>query len=397
MDYKQAEQDLLLGILDALPCPTALLNRDGQTVYVNERPCPVPMEGLDLAKLPEVKTALEGISQSAFRTELRGSAGVAPGLMEAYPVKTGDFQIGALILFRPDPVTEELTADALPTVSEAMTAVWERIQRLAMLKTPALIVGEPGIGKADFAMALHRIANRQQERPFVTVKAGATPEILSAAALEADGGTLFCERIDTWSGSLLREATNLYTSRHIVRGLDVKPLAARLMASAEPGLAEKAKRGEFPEELHSRMNIMPVFIPPLRDRREDIVPAALRYASARATLTGKDVQGFSEEARDILARQDWKRNVSELRAMVEAAVDACPGGIVLPSYLSAVQLSGNEPASAGSLRKMRAAYGRDHARAMLNIHGNTVEGKRKAAEEMGISLSTLYRILGSKR
>ena len=395
MDYRQAEQDLLLGILDALPCPTALLNRDGQTVYINDRPCPAALEGVDFSKLPEVKTALEGVGQSAFRTELRGPGGAAPGLMEAYPVKTGDMLVGALILFRPDLAAEALTADALPTVSEAMVSVWERIQRLAMLKTPALIVGEPGLGKTDFAMALHRISNRQQDRPFITVRPGATPENLRDAALEAGAGTLFCERIDKWGDSLVREATNLYASRHVVRGLDVKPLTARLMATAEPGLAEKARRGAFPEDLHSRMNIMPIFLPPLRDRREDIVPAALRFASARASATGKDIQGFSEEARDILSRQDWKRNIEELRETVESAVDACPGGILLPSYLGSVQQNGET--AAGSLRKMRANYGRDHARAMLNVYGNTVEGKRKAAAEMGISLSTLYRILGSKR
>ncbi|MCL2003469.1 MAG: sigma 54-interacting transcriptional regulator [Oscillospiraceae bacterium] len=397
MDYRQAEQDLLLGILEALPCPTALLNRDGQTVYVNERPSPVSLEEIDLSNLPEVRTALEGVSQTAFRIELRGSGGTAPGLMEAYPVKSGDVLVGALLLFRPDPVSEELSADALPTVSEAMVSVWERVQRLALLKTPALIIGEPGLGKTDFAKALHRIAHKGQNRPFVTVRANSTPEALRDAALEAGNGTLFCHRIDTWSLVLMREATNLYTSRHIVRGLDVKPLTARLMATAEPGIAEKAKRGEFPEDLYSRMNIMPVFLPPLRDRREDIVPAAASYASARANATGKDVQGFAEEAREMLSRQDWPRNTAELRETVEAAVDACPGGIILASYLmgAAVQKS-NEP-SAGSLRKMRAAYGRDHARAMLNIHGNTVEGKRKAAAEMGVSLSTLYRILGSKR
>jgi transcriptional regulator of acetoin/glycerol metabolism len=397
MDYRQAEQDLLLGILDALPCPTVLLNRDGQTVYVNERPCPISLEDVNLAKLPEIKTTLDGVGQTAFRVELRGKGGVSPGLMEAYPVMSGDVQVGALILFRPDPVSEELTIDALPTVSEAMASVWERIQRLALLKTPALIIGEPGCGKTDFTVALHRIANKGNDRPFVTVDANCTPEYLRDAALEAGSGTLFCRRIDKWGSALVREATNLYASRHIVRGLDVKPLSARLMATSEPGIAEKARRGEFPEDLYSRMNIMPIFLPPLRDRRDDIVPAALSYASARAALTGKDVQGFSEEARDMLSRQDWPRNVTELRGAVEAAVDACPGGIILASYLVGAAVKKNDDPSAGTLRKMRAAYGRDHARAMINIHGNTVEGKRKAAAEMGVSLSTLYRILGSKK
>lgn len=394
MDYKQAEQDLLLGILDALPCPTVLLNREGQTVYVNDRPCPVALSAIDLSKLPEVKTALDGIGQTAFRTELRTSGGTAPGLMEAYPVRADDSLVGALILFRPDPVAEELTPDALPTVSGAMASVWDRMQKLALLKTPALFLGEPGLGKTEFAMALHRMSHKQ-ERPFVTVRPKDTPERLRDAALEAGSGTLFCERIDTWGDALVREAANLYSSRHIVRGMDIKPLAARLVASAEPGLSEKTKRGEFPEDLYARINIMPVFLPPLRDRPEDIVPAALRFASAHASSTGKDIQGFSEEARDILSRQDWSRNVDELHEAVDAAVDACPGGIILASYLGVLYRPG-EPAI-GSLRKMRAAYGRDHVRALLNVYGHTVDGKRKAAEEMGVSLSTLYRILGSRR
>jgi DNA-binding NtrC family response regulator len=396
MDYRQAEQDLMLGILDALPCPTALLNREGQTVYVNDRPCPVSLEETDFAVMQEIQTAMEGVSQTAFRTELRGTGGTASGLMEAYPIRTDGVSVGVLVLFRPDPASGQLTADAIPTVSDAMVSVWERIQRLAMLKTPALIIGEAGLGKSDFAMALHRAANKGQARPFITVREDATPESLRDSVMEAGGGTLFCERIDRWGGALVHEAANLYSSRHVVRGLDVKPLAARLVSTAEPSLAEKAKRGEFPEELYSRMNIMPIFIPPLRDRREDIVPAALRYAAARAAATGKDIQGFSEEARDIITRQDWKGNLQTLREAVDAAVDACPGGIILSSYLSSVQQPGGGTA-AGSLRKMRAAYGRDHAMAMLAVYGDTVEGKRKAAADMGVSLSTLYRILGSKR
>jgi DNA-binding NtrC family response regulator len=397
MDYRQAEQDLMLGILDALPCPVALLNRDGQTVYVNERPCPVPLEEAAFEKMPEIKTALDGVAQTAFRAELRGTGGRVSGLMEAYPIRTDEMLVGALVLFRPDPVSDELTADAIPTVSEAMVSVWERIQRLAAFKTPALIIGEAGLGKSDFAMALHRTANKGQNRPFVIVREDATPELLRDAVMDAADGTLFCERIDRWGGALVREAANLYSSRHVVRGLDVKPLAARLVSTAEPSLAEKAKRGEFPEDLYSRMNIMPVFLPPLRDRRDDIVPAALCYANARASAMGKDIQGFSEESRDILARQDWTGNLKALREAVDAAVDACPGGIILASYLSFIHQPDGGGTAAVSLRKMRAAYGRDHARAMLNIHGDTVEGKRKAAEEMGISLSTLYRILGSKR
>jgi DNA-binding NtrC family response regulator len=393
MDYKQAEQELMLSILDALPCPTALLNRDGQTVYVNERPCPVSLEEAAFEKMPEIKNALDGVAQTAFRTELRGSGGMVSGLMEAYPIRTGDMLVGTLVLFRPDPVSGNLTADAIPTVSDAMVQVWERLQRLALFKTPALITGEAGLGKSDFAFALHRTASKGQDRPFITVREDATPERLRDAVMEAADGTLFCERIDRWGGALIREAANLYATRHAA---GVRPVSARLVSTAGPSLEEKVKRGEFPEDLYSRMKIMPVFIPPLRDRRDDIVPAALCYANARASAAGKDIQGFSEESKEILSRQDWSGNLKALREAVDHAVDTCPGGIILASYLSFVQQP-DSGTKGKSLRKMRAAYGRDHARAMLNVHGDTVEGKRKAAEEMGISLSTLYRILGSKR
>ncbi len=392
MDYQQAEQDLMLGILEALPCPTALLNREGQTVYVTDRT--FGLEDVDFTAVPEVREALDGVGQPAFRAELRTEEGSVAGLMEAYPVRVDEALVGALILFRPDPVQSALSADSLPSVSAAMTAVWDRLQRLAMLNTPALFMGESGTGKEDFARALHRIS-RKKDTPFVIVTSRESPERLTEAALEAGNGTLFCERIDMWSGSLLREAANLYTSRHVVRDMDVKPLGARLMASSEPGLSEKVKRDEFPEELYTRVNIMPVFLPPLRDRPEDIPPAAQRFASAYAAETGKDIQGFSDEAKEVLSRQDWPDNLTGLRRAAEEAVDACPGGIIQVSALGG--LFRLDVPAAGSLRKIKAAYGRDHIRALLNVHGHTLEGKRKAAAEMGISLSTLYRILGSKK
>ena len=397
-DYRQAEQDLLLGILDALPCPTILLNRLGQTVYVNERPCGIDLETVDFSALPEVKTALEGISQTACRAELRGEDGAAPGLLEMYPIKPDKEPVGALLLFRPDPRRETLTADALPTVSPVMTSIWERLSKLALLNTPALFMGEQGVGKSDFARALHELSKSQGgARPFVTAENGLTPEEFREKALTAENGTLFCRRVDTWKGPLLEEAAGLYASRNITRGLNVMPLKARLVASAEPTLPDRAARGEFPGELFTRMNVMPVFIPALRDRPDDILPAATRYAAAAAARLGKDIGGFSEDAQGVLSRHQWEGNLLELEKCVETAVAECPGGLILASYLNTACRPGEQPGRQMPLRRMREAYGRDHVRAMLNVHGHSVEGKKKAAAELGISLATLYRILGSKR
>lgn len=395
-DYRQAEQDLLLGILDALPCPTVLLNRLGQTVYVNGRSCPIDLSAVNFALLSEVKTALEGVSQTACRIELHGGGGGAAGLLELYPVNADEDLVGALLLFRPDPIREALTADALPTLSPVMTAIWERMARLALLNTPALFMGEPGVGKSDFAKTLHEMSAKQNtSRPFLTVHAEDMPEKLWELAAGAENGTLFCHRIDHWPESLLEAAVELFASRKIFRGGGYIPLRARLISSAEPTLPEQAARGKFSADLFTRMNVMPVFIPPLRDRPEDILPAANRYAAAAAARLNKDIGGFTEDASGILSRYDWKENLRELEACVNRAVAECPGGLILASYLGALHQGG--ASSRVPLRRMREAYGRDHIRALLNVYGHSVEGKKKAAAELGISLATLYRILGSKR
>jgi len=395
-DYQHAEQELLLGVLEALPCPAVLLNRFGETGYVNGRPCPIDLETVAFAALPEVKTALQGISQTAIRTKLHGENGAASGILELYPVRPKDIPGGALLLFRPDPVRETLTVDALPTVSRAMSAVWERLSKLALLNTPALFLGEPGVGKADFARALHDLSNPQKgHRSFITAGAGINPGKLRELARAAGNGALLFRRIDRWTGELLEEANTLYASRQIGHGAEAVPLNARLMASAGTDLPDRVARGEFPEDLFARMRVMPVVIPALRDRPEDIMPAAERYANAAAARMDKSIDGFSEEAREALLRQPWKGNLEELARCVEAAVSQSPGGLILASYLDT--LCPPDTGSRAPLRHMRDAYGRDRVIALLKTHGNSVAGKKKAAAELGISLATLYRILGSRK
>ncbi|MDR1693479.1 MAG: sigma 54-interacting transcriptional regulator [Oscillospiraceae bacterium] len=384
MDYDQAGQDLLLGILEALPNPTALLNRLGQTVYVNGVSCPIDLNGADFSRMPEVLAALDGAGKPPFRTELATPEGSVTGLMEVYPVKAEDSVAGALVLFRPDPSRVRLTGDALPTVSAAMNAVWERLERLSMLKTPVLLLGEPGLCKSDFIGAIHRLSSLR-DAPLVTIRRDSGPGELLDAASEA--GTVFCERIDLWEGKLLQDAVSLAATRFAGK----KPVAARLTATAAPDLADKAKRGEFPEELFTRINIMPVFLPPLRDRPEDIPPAARRLAQSFAAERRKDIAGFSDQAMEILRHQAWAGNLRELRDAVSDAVDACPGGVIQAANLSGLL----SPREGGNLRSIRNAYGRDHAKALVSAYGQSLAGKRKAANEMGISLSTLYRILGS--
>ncbi|MCL2083238.1 MAG: sigma 54-interacting transcriptional regulator [Oscillospiraceae bacterium] len=396
-NYRQAEQDLLFYVLDALPNPTVLLNRSGQTVYVNERVCPLDLSLVDFSAVPEVRIALSGTAQTSFRTELRGNGNGVSGTLELHHVQDEGTMLGALCIFSPDPAKEVLTIDSLPTASNAISAAWEKMQRISLLNTPALFMGEEGVGKTDFARALHRLSSKQKgEAPFVTVTPSDNPEQLLRAVSEAENGTLFCKRIDLWKGVLLQEASLLYASKRIAGDSGTVTLTARLMASSATDIAERQLAGEFPPDLYARMSLMPITIPPLRDRREDILPAAEKYVSAEAKLSGKKIQGFSEDSRKALLEYNWQGNVKELEKVVISAVRDCPGGLILPSYLGTLRLPGQGVAG-GPLKKMRDAYGRDHIRSMLDIYGNSVAGKKKAAEKLGISLATLYRILGSKR
>jgi len=230
--------------------------------------------------------------------------------------------------------------------SSRMQEFLSMVERVVDADTSLLVMGETGVGKEHLARAIHNEGPRARH-PFVVVNCGALPETLLASELfgheagaftgatgaragrfeEAGGGTVFLDEIPEMP---LHLQVNLLTvlQRHEVRPLGAKaarPVDVRVIAATNRDLAGDVRDGRFREDLYYRLNVMPLEIPPLRERKEDLpemIGAFLRHLGQRL---GREITGASSCALDLLIRHDWPGNVRELRNVLERAVLLSPG------------------------------------------------------------------------
>ncbi|MCL2747410.1 MAG: sigma 54-interacting transcriptional regulator [Oscillospiraceae bacterium] len=403
-DYHQAEQDLLFGVLDALPCPAALLNREGQPAYMNPKGELCKLPSYEVSAVAQVRDCLRDGAPHAGWAELRAlpdpgqdaPADRLSGFAEAYPVRVDGHLLGVLLLLRPEVGSSE-GYDSLPYVSEAILSLRAKLSRLSAIGVPALFLGEPGTGRASFARMLHEISLPGDPFSPVACRTKEQSElerelfgdIPHPGVLRALKGTVFLSGIEELPLPFQRRLLALLQSRIFPDGM---PFLVRLSASGPPDLENMAASGRFDPGLYARLSVMPARIPPLRDRPEDILPAARCFLTRYATLSDAPSADFSKESCRILMSHTWPGNVKELEDAVVSALSQCTGDVILPEHLPV--------GTAGAkldLHEQRQGFTRRRIEEALALHGNTVEGKRIAAKELGIGLSTLYRLLGEKK
>ncbi len=233
-------------------------------------------------------------------------------------------------------------SDGVVGTSPNFHAVVDVVKRVAPTQATVLLTGESGVGKEVFTRMLHRLGSRNQ-KPFVAVNCAAIPEALMESELfgaergaytgvtqnragrfeRADGGTLFLDEIGTLSagaqGSLLRalqegEIERLGDSRS--RRVDV-----RVIAATNADLRAEVAAGRFREDLFFRLNVFPIRIPPLRERREDIRPLMDHFLAKFAQRYGRrHLAGFTPRALEAMLSYEWPGNIRELENMVERGV-----------------------------------------------------------------------------
>ena len=226
-------------------------------------------------------------------------------------------------------------------VSAGFNTVCHMVKKVAPTEATALFLGESGVGKEIFANNLHQLSARSKG-PFVAVNCAAIPEHLMESELfgvekggftgatasrpgrfeRADGGTLFLDEVGTLSftaqGKLLRAIQQGEIER--VGDSRVRKVDVRLIAATNVNLREEVKAGTFREDLFFRLNVFPIKVPPLRERRDDI-PLMMNWFLQRFVKKhGKPITGFRERAVDALINYDWPGNVRELENMIERAV-----------------------------------------------------------------------------
>ncbi|MEK6814244.1 MAG: sigma-54 dependent transcriptional regulator [Nitrospirota bacterium] len=239
--------------------------------------------------------------------------------------------------------------------SPGMQKVFELIGKIAEGRSTVLISGESGTGKELVARAIHAGSGRK-DRPFVGINCGAVPENLLESELfghmkgsftgavankeglfeVADGGTLFLDEIAEMPLSLQVKILRAIQTREItpVGGTVPKVVDARIIAATNRDLEADVAAGRFREDLYYRLNVIPVHLPPLRERTEDIPLLANHFLDRYAREYGKRIEKISAPAMEALQAALWRGNVRELENVVERAVALCDGALITTERLA---------------------------------------------------------------
>ncbi|HNY66381.1 MAG TPA: sigma-54 dependent transcriptional regulator [Deltaproteobacteria bacterium] len=233
--------------------------------------------------------------------------------------------------------------------SPVMKKLLELTRQVAKSDATVLILGESGTGKELIARMLHLESNRHDKK-YVIMDCGATPSTLIEAELfgytkgaftgamkdkrgiieEADTGTLFLDEIGNISPEMqTRLLRVLETGQFRAIGqVDQKQVDIRVIAATNVDLRAKVKEGTFREDLFYRLKVITIELPPLRERKEDIIGLARMFLVDFCTKSGKNITGFTKEAIDLLMAHQWPGNIRELKNVIESAVVLCKGDTI---------------------------------------------------------------------
>jgi two-component system response regulator HydG len=298
--------------------------------------------------------------------------------------------------------------------SKPMQQLFEVIKRVAARRdASALIIGSTGTGKELVARAIHYNSDRKGA-PFVPINCSAIPDTLLESELfghqkgaftgahetrrglieEAQGGTVFLDEINTLSPSLQVKLLRVLQERVVRRvgGRENIPIDIRLVSASNQDLEEAVKRGDFRQDLFYRLNVVPVRLPDLKDRREDIPLLVHHFLQKFAQQHGEPQRRFSNEAMRVLMTHAWPGNVRELENAVEHALTMGAGETLLPEDLPAsVTAPERDIVHEATLDDVTLAE--VERRYILRILEKMGRHQIKTATVLGIDRRTLYRRL----
>jgi len=292
--------------------------------------------------------------------------------------------------------------------SNAMSYVFFRIEQVAPQDATVLLLGETGTGKGVIAGAIHRRSSRK-DRPMITVNCTALPANLIESELFgrekgaftganasqigrfelADGGTIFLDEIGEMPLELQCKLLRVIQDGQFERlgGPRTIKVNVRIIAASNRKLEDEIRAGRFREDLFYRLNVFPITIPPLRQRKEDIPLLVDHFVAKFNKKIGKRIETISQQTLEVLQEYDWPGNVRELESIIERAVIISPG-TVLKVLDRLVSITHREELVAGDVKAL-AELERDHILEVLQKTGWRIEGEKGAALLLGLHPSTL--------
>jgi len=300
--------------------------------------------------------------------------------------------------------------------SRKMQQVYNLINKVADTDSTVLIQGESGTGKELVARGLHFNSNRAQH-PFVAINCSALPENLLESELfghkkgaftgavadkrglfeEANLGTIFLDEINSMATSLQTKLLRVLQEREVRRVGDNKsvPVNVRVVCATNEPLQPKIRDGTFREDLYYRLAVIPVEIPPLRERLDDVPLLVNHFLQKQAGQTGAPLKKIDPKALELLGKYDYPGNVRELENAIERACALCEEDAIKPDDLPP-QIVEHVP-DLFPVGKSLDEFIQEQERAYIEATLLKFKGAReKAASVLGISMATLYRKLETK-
>ena len=294
-------------------------------------------------------------------------------------------------------------------------ALYNMALRVANTPATVMITGESGTGKEVLARYIHDHSTRS-DKPFVAVNCAAIPDNLLEATMfgfekgaftgatqaqagkfeQAQGGTLLLDEFSEMPLALQAKLLRVLQEREVERVGGHKSIALdiRVLATSNRDMQEEVKSGRFREDLYYRLNVFPLHIQPLRERREDILPLARHFLAAMSLAMGRSTMSFSVEAEQLLKQSSWPGNARELENVVQRSVILSNGDAIAPQHLHLGTLKEMPSATALSEDANLMDNGVDDLKSLEKAHIMnvlaSVNGVRKlAAQKLGMSERTL--------
>jgi len=287
-----------------------------------------------------------------------------------------------------------------------MQAIYDLVEDISQSDSTILIQGESGTGKELIARAIHLLSPRN-EKPFIIANCSAYAQNLLESELFghekgaftgaikrkrgrfelADGGTIFLDEIGEISSTTQLLFLRVLQEKKFERvgAEDTLKVDVRVIAATNRNLNQEMMDGKFREDLYYRLNVIPIMVPPLRERKDDIPLLAKHFLEIYSNVNGKHIAGFSEEVMQIFLDYDWPGNVRELQNVVEHAVILAKEGII-----RGIDLPHNLKETYPQFQADISSLKDTEKNLILKVLKETEGNKYQAAKKLGITRSTLY-------
>ena len=384
---------------------------EGESIHMLIAKMRQPIYNARLKVGPARKEVIVNATPLFVHGKFKGSVAVVHDVSEIMQLNNELEEIKRLIRH----MKAQYTFDDIIGDSRIMQIAKEQAKRVAQTPATVLLRGESGTGKELFAHAIHNVSPRKN-KPFVSVNCAAIPESILESELfgyeegaftgavrggkkglveEADGGTLFLDEVGKLPISLQPKLLRFIESKEFVPvgGRNVKKVDVRIIAATNTDLEKMVKSGEFLPDLYFRLNVFPIYLPPLKERREDIPKIAMHIVRKLNQQYGRMVEGMNPAVMHYITNKEWQGNVREMENFIgRIMINMGPEERIiemkhLPEKAEVNEMGNFETFEIRALKDMVESYEKQVIQeALKKCNGD----KSKAAEMLDVSVRTLY-------